>query len=139
MTSPSQSSSSHFSPSRMASMASLVERSRSVSSIRSSILPPRFLAYSQLNSAVRAPPMWRKPVGEGAKRVTTGVLFILERRSHLGRFGLGPCTRHGDACHGIIVNGRYRQASDVGSWPLLKDWTPENPSCKGREPLSVFR
>jgi hypothetical protein len=21
---------------------------------------------------VRAPPMWRKPVGEGAKRVTTG-------------------------------------------------------------------
>jgi hypothetical protein len=24
-----------------------------------------------LNSAVRAPPMWRKPVGEGAKRVTT--------------------------------------------------------------------
>jgi hypothetical protein len=24
-----------------------------------------------LNSAVRAPPIWRKPVGEGAKRVTT--------------------------------------------------------------------
>jgi hypothetical protein len=33
-------------------------------------LPPRFFAYSQLNSAVRAPPIWRKPVGEGAKRVT---------------------------------------------------------------------
>src|SRR5216683_5660639 len=113
MTSPSQSSSSHFSPSRMASMASLVERSRSVSSIRSSILPPRFLAYSQLNSAVRAPPMWRKPVGEGAKRVTMGV-FILERRSHSGRRGFGPCTRHGDECHGIIANGSYRQASHVG-------------------------
>src|SRR6266850_1964544 len=71
MTSPSQSSPSHFSPSRIAAMAGSVDRSRSVSSIRSSILPPRFLAYSQLNSAVRAPPMWRKPVGEGAKRVTT--------------------------------------------------------------------
>jgi hypothetical protein len=32
---------SHFSPSRMASIAASVERSRSVSSIRSSILPPR--------------------------------------------------------------------------------------------------
>jgi hypothetical protein len=25
-----------------------------------------------LNSAVRAPPIWRNPVGEGAKRVTMG-------------------------------------------------------------------
>jgi hypothetical protein len=24
-----------------------------------------------LNNAVRAPPIWRKPVGEGAKRTTT--------------------------------------------------------------------
>src|SRR5262249_14779305 len=31
-------------------------------------------ANSQLNSAVRAPPMWRKPVGEGAKRVTIVIL-----------------------------------------------------------------
>jgi hypothetical protein len=28
-----------------------------------------------LNSAVRAPPIWRKPVGEGAKRVTTGAVI----------------------------------------------------------------
>src|ERR1700704_2984886 len=70
MTSPTQSSPSHFRPSRIAAMAGSVERSRSVSSIRSSILPPRPRAYSQLNSAVRAPPIWRKPVGEGAKRVT---------------------------------------------------------------------
>src|SRR3954454_21373803 len=69
MTSPSQSSSSHFNPSRIAAIAGCVDRSRSVSSIRNSILPPCFLEYSQLNSAVRAPPMWRKPVGEGAKRV----------------------------------------------------------------------
>jgi hypothetical protein len=26
-----------------------------------------------LNNAVRAPPMWRNPVGEGAKRVTMGI------------------------------------------------------------------
>src|SRR3954451_10203945 len=70
MTSPSQSSPSHLNPSRIAAIAGSVDRSRSVSSIRSSILPPCFLAKSQLNSAVRAPPMWRKPVGEGAKRVT---------------------------------------------------------------------
>jgi hypothetical protein len=32
---------------------------------------PVWRAYNQLNSAVRAPPICRKPVGEGAKRVTT--------------------------------------------------------------------
>jgi hypothetical protein len=52
-------------------MAGSVERSRSVSSMRRSIVPPCRRANSQLNRAVRAPPMWRKPVGEGAKRVTT--------------------------------------------------------------------
>ena len=55
----------------MAPMAASVERSRSVSSMRSRILPPWRRAKSQLNSAVRAPPMCRKPVGDGAKRVTT--------------------------------------------------------------------
>ena len=59
-------------PSRIASIASLVERALSVSSIRSRNLPPWWRANSQLNSAVRAPPICRKPVGEGAKRVTTG-------------------------------------------------------------------
>src|SRR3954451_21540229 len=52
-------------------MAASVERSRSVSSIRSSIVPPWGRGERQLNKAVRAPPMCRKPVGEGAKRVTT--------------------------------------------------------------------
>eukprot|EP00882_Tetradesmus_deserticola_P021998 GHRQ01023867.1.p2 GENE.GHRQ01023867.1~~GHRQ01023867.1.p2 ORF type:complete len:117 (-),score=12.65 GHRQ01023867.1:266-616(-) len=31
-------------------------------------LPPTLRAYSQLNSAVRAPPTCKLPVGEGAKR-----------------------------------------------------------------------
>jgi hypothetical protein len=36
-----------------------------------SILPLAWRAKSQLNSAVRAPPICRKPVGDGAKRVST--------------------------------------------------------------------
>src|SRR3954469_1571199 len=58
-------------------MASLVERTLSVSSILSRNLPPWWRANSQLNKAVRAPPMWRNPVGEGAKRVTTGLSLAL--------------------------------------------------------------
>jgi hypothetical protein len=42
-----------------------------VSSILSRKRPLWWRAKSQLNKAVRAPPIWRKPVGEGAKRVTT--------------------------------------------------------------------
>src|SRR5215831_1696373 len=84
----------------MASIASLVDRSRSVSSIRSSILPPCFFANSQLNSAVRAPPIWRKPVGEGANRVTT-VSDILK----VGEHAVGRCAplyhSLGLSCHTI--------------------------------------
>ncbi len=49
-------------------MFSGVERSRSVSSMRSTIVPASWRASSQLNRAVLAPPMCRAPVGEGAKR-----------------------------------------------------------------------
>src|SRR4051794_11596138 len=42
--------------------------------MRSRNLPPRPRAYSQLNRAVRPPPMCRKPVGEGAKRVTISLM-----------------------------------------------------------------
>src|SRR3954449_158827 len=91
MASPSQSMPSQVRPSRIASIAALVERSRSVSSIRNSILPPRPRAYNQLNSAVRAPPIWRNPVGEGAKRVTT-VSDILEVGQGLRWVGARPCT-----------------------------------------------
>ena len=37
-----------------------------MSSTRRMSFPPLFLAYSQLKRAVRAPPTWRLPVGEGA-------------------------------------------------------------------------
>src|SRR5580693_4942662 len=58
-------------PSRMTRTASSVERSRSVSSTRRMNLPLMRRAYSQQNSAVRAPPTCSRPVGLGAKRVTT--------------------------------------------------------------------
>ena len=45
-----------------------VLRSTSVSSMRRIIVPPLWRAYSQLKMKVRALPMCRKPVGEGAKR-----------------------------------------------------------------------
>ena len=53
--SPSWSSRNQDIPSRIACVASGVERARSVSSPRSRNFPPRPLANSQLNSAVRAP------------------------------------------------------------------------------------
>ena len=43
-------------------------RASSVSSMRSTNVPPTRLASAQLYSAVRAPPTWKKPVGDGAKR-----------------------------------------------------------------------
>src|SRR6266849_6685428 len=81
--------------------------------------------------------MWRKPVGEGAKRVTMGV-FILERRSHSGRRGFGPCTRHGDECHGIIANGSYRQASHVGIVAPIERLDPCESFVYGQDAVGAF-
>src|SRR5881397_3110067 len=50
---------------------SCVLRDWSVSSMRSTNTPFCLRAQSQLKSAVRAPPMCRYPVGEGAKRTRT--------------------------------------------------------------------
>ena len=68
--------SSHWMPSHLrsvstASSLSRVLRAASVSSTRSTSLPPTCLAKSQLKSAVRAPPTCRLPVGDGAKRTRT--------------------------------------------------------------------
>ena len=51
---------------------SAVLRATSVSSMRRMKVPFWRRAQSQLNSAVRAPPMCRYPVGEGAKRTRGG-------------------------------------------------------------------
>src|SRR5690606_19047811 len=56
--------------------------------MRSSMVPPVLRANTQLKRAVRAPPICRKPVGEGAKRVTTG----LDIRLTAWRFAGPVCT-----------------------------------------------
>src|SRR3989338_8706056 len=71
MISPSQFNPSQRRDSRISSRNSFLERTRSVSSIRSRNWPPSCRAKSQLNRAVRALPTCRKPVGLGAKRTRT--------------------------------------------------------------------
>src|ERR671923_121068 len=57
--------------------ASSTSRLVSVFSIRSRNSPPSWRAKSQLKSAVWTPPMWRNPVGLGAKRTTGGMARIV--------------------------------------------------------------
>src|SRR5690606_26900118 len=59
---------------RMPSARSGWLREASVSSMRSTNVPPVCLATAQLNSAERAPPTWNMPVGDGAKRTRTSEL-----------------------------------------------------------------
>ena len=56
---------------RMPSVHSGLLREASVSSIRSTNVPPCCLANTQFCSATRALPTWNIPVGEGAKRTRT--------------------------------------------------------------------
>jgi hypothetical protein len=42
-------------------------------------VPPRGLTKSQLSNAVRALPIWMRPVGDGAKRTTGGEIIRLHR------------------------------------------------------------
>src|SRR5436190_9319179 len=53
--------------------------------MRSTNAPPVFFAHSQLKSAVRTPPMWRYPVGEGAKR-TRGFVMVGDAYHRRGSF-----------------------------------------------------
>src|SRR5262249_39314688 len=77
-------------------------RASSVSSMRSTKRPPDRRASAQLNSAVRAPPTWKNPVGDGAMR-NRGTMeeVTLPIRVREGGF---PDLRHSDD----------RQHSDAG-------------------------
>src|SRR6187431_2412840 len=85
----SHSSASHRIDSRIPATMSSDDRSVSVSSIRRINVPPYRRANNQLNNAVRAPPTWRYPVGDGAKR-TRGVIRQLYFRPPTS--GLRPPT-----------------------------------------------
>ncbi len=63
----------------IASAYSARERSTSVSSKRRMKRPRSRSANSQLSKAVRALPMWMRPVGEGAKRTVGGADMRLHR------------------------------------------------------------
>src|SRR4029450_6788735 len=77
VSSPSQSRPSQLSDSWICSVAVSTSRLVSVFSIRSRTPPPSWRPNSQLKSAVCTPPMWRKPVGLGAKRTTGGMRRIV--------------------------------------------------------------
>lgn len=72
---------SQASPSRISVSYSGLLRSMSVSSQRKMISPLFLAVYSQLNSAARAVPRWRCPVGLGGIRRTIGwfVVSVIER------------------------------------------------------------
>ena len=102
-------------------MAGSVERARSVSSMRRWNSPPWWRANSQLNSAVRAPPMCRKPVGEGAKRVTTlpgkSCVALMRVSSNQGLQGRG---REGTR-NARVVSRRIEEKQTAGQ-ALIAGW-----------------
>ena len=65
----------------------LLRAGMSVSSKRWIKRPLLFMANSQLNRAVRALPIWMRPVGDGAKRTVTvmggayRMLLLIDRRA----------------------------------------------------------
>ena len=77
--SPSQSMPSQRSERSICATDSATSRLVSVFSIRSRHSPPRPRAKSQLKRNVRTPPMWRKPVGEGAMRTRTDTRVAYRR------------------------------------------------------------
>ena len=79
---------SHFKPSNIFFVYSDLDRRKSVSSILIRNFPSIFCAYNQLNSAVRAVPMWNKPVGLGANLNRFSKLFL----EKTGPTGFEPAT-----------------------------------------------
>src|SRR5262245_30695297 len=112
----SQSSPSQPSASRICSTFSGVERSLSVSSIRSTNVPPDPRARSQLYSAVRAPPTCSSPVGDGAKRTLTPAMLIGAHVSTAG--GLVQAHERGveRGCEAIQIWGQSPRMWRPGRW-----------------------
>src|SRR5258708_15611292 len=83
------------------------------SSTRSRLTPPLRLATTQDASAAQAPPTWRSPVGEGAKRVRTVPGGVTPRRRSPGGAlsGLDQQERHQRLLHvkpvlGLVPHAR---------------------------------
>ena len=101
--------------SRMPASDSRVERSVSVSSMRRINVPSWPCASSQLNSAVRALPTCRCPVGDGAKRtrITWGSRGSRGSRVQGSRF-----TVHGSQ------GSQFRRVSSATAWAAIASPRP---------------
>ena len=110
-------------------MFSGVERSRSVSSMRSTSSPPTWRASSQLNSAVRAPPMCSAPVGEGANLTLIGSIGSAHanRRARLAR---------GRPAEGDRTGRRARLPRDPDLQPVAAHVAPDGLPRRGRGRVS---
>src|SRR4051812_47689672 len=80
--------------------------------------PPRRRASSQLNSAVRAPPTWRYPVGDGAKR--TRIIWSLSV--------LGPGITNDQAHGGQARGGLTRVSSSAAELQPAQSWKRNGPA-----------
>src|SRR4030088_1426296 len=90
---------------------SRVDRSTSVSSTRRMNVPCDPRASSQLNSAVRAFPTWRYPVGLGAKRTRLGVLSLRSGSPQRVRMD-GDRFAATELAHALVGLGLHADAID---------------------------
>ena len=117
---------SHCRTSWICATASCVERATSVSSMRRMNVPPVWRACNQLNSTVRAFPMWRNPVGAGENRTRTSLMMMRLRRRALHHYGLcratpgpGVCAWPDSECTGggAELRAERRTAPTAGRGP----------------------
>src|SRR4051812_47359047 len=107
-------------------------------------VPPILRAQSQLNSAVRAPPMWRYPVGDGANR-TRGFDEDMVRGTYVspGRT-VKAVAREARAAGGVesvpdSPNCRCARAAVAVSRIARAGVAPAGDRCAPRRPLRVKR
>src|SRR5271166_3599341 len=86
-------------------------RAASVSSMRRMKVPPCWRTKSQLNSAARALPTWKNPVGDGAKRARGGVIESVMRCAGAPRAPAG-CKGWDPASVFLYGDGARRAAVD---------------------------
>src|ERR1019366_8617560 len=99
-------SSSQLSVSRMAASLSGTYRPWSVSSMRSTKLPPVERAAGHAKRAVRTLPRWRNPVGEGANRVRMGATRRGSALREEEDGERGPDQQDGDQDGGVEAGDR---------------------------------
>ncbi len=131
---------SHRRPWRMAWVCASVDRSRSVSSMRSTKTPPSFRAKSQLKRAVLAPPTCRYPVGEGAKR-TRSVMESSSLASSWQRSAARAFRRSARLRYHRLHLPSLSRSSSFATWGSALPWLSRmtSPMKNPRRPVFPFR